>query len=53
MPEPLVRREFAAHPGVEATAARFNVSEAAMHWRLYNLRLVPNSPVSPDGSSGR
>jgi Zn-dependent peptidase ImmA (M78 family) len=45
MPEPLVRREFEGHPAVEAMAARFDVSEAAMHWRLFNLGLVPERPA--------
>jgi Zn-dependent peptidase ImmA (M78 family) len=44
MPESLVRREFEAHPGVDAMAARFNVSAAAMYWRLYNLRLIEERP---------
>jgi Zn-dependent peptidase ImmA (M78 family) len=44
MPEPLVRQEFAGQPEVEAMAARFDVSESAMHWRLYNLGLVGYAP---------
>jgi Zn-dependent peptidase ImmA (M78 family) len=40
VPERSCERSSNGVPGVERMAAEFNVSEAAMHWRLYNLRLV-------------
>ena len=45
MPEPLVRAEWERHPSVPEMAARFAVSEAAMHWRLFNLRVVEERPA--------
>lgn len=44
MPEPLVLGEWEAHPSVGEMAWRFEVSESAMHWRLYNLELVADPP---------
>jgi Zn-dependent peptidase ImmA (M78 family) len=43
MPEELVRGEFSAGRGL---ADRFGVSGEAMHWRLYNFKLVAERPVS-------
>jgi Zn-dependent peptidase ImmA (M78 family) len=44
MPESLVRREFENTPSLGPMAATFNVSESAMHWRLYNLELIGERP---------
>ena len=41
MPEPDVREQFSDNP---EPAARFGVSDEAMHWRLYNLGLVSERP---------
>jgi hypothetical protein len=42
MPADAVRAAWTGHVG--ETAALFGVSEPAMHWRLYNLRLVGDRP---------
>ena len=36
-------------------AETFNVSKAAMHWRLYNLRLIEDRPQRslPEEETGR
>ncbi len=47
MPEEAVRSHFAG--AVSECAARFAVSAEAMHWRLYNLGLVGEPPVSSAG----
>jgi Zn-dependent peptidase ImmA (M78 family) len=44
MPEPLVRSQFAGS-SIECAEA-FGVSHEAMCWRLYNLGLVSERPVS-------
>jgi Zn-dependent peptidase ImmA (M78 family) len=44
MPEPSIRAEWGGHPSVGGMARRFQVSEPAMHWRLYNLKLVEERP---------
>ena len=44
MPEPLMRQEWAQEPSLMEMCWRFQVSESAMHWRLYNLRLVDDQP---------
>jgi Zn-dependent peptidase ImmA (M78 family) len=43
MPEPAVRASWSG--SVDVCAAAFGVSEEAMHWRLYNLALVPARPA--------
>jgi len=52
MPEPLVRGRFAG--SVADCAAAFAVSGEAMHWRLFNLGLLPEPPAAqadrPDGA---
>jgi Zn-dependent peptidase ImmA (M78 family) len=45
MPEPLVRKEWGGHPSVVDMAWRFQVSEPAMHWRLYNIGLTADRPA--------
>ena len=42
MPEPAVREVFAG--SAAARAETFDVSEEAMHWRLYSLKLVHERP---------
>lgn len=42
MPEPAVRAAWAG--SIPECAARFGVSEEAMHWRLYNFALVEERP---------
>jgi Zn-dependent peptidase ImmA (M78 family) len=44
MPEPLVRKKFAARGRLEEVAADFGVSDEAMQWRLYNFRLSDEPP---------
>lgn len=44
MPMEAVRDVFQAADSVDVTAARFGVSTPAMHWRLYNGRLLPEPP---------
>jgi IrrE N-terminal-like domain len=44
MPEPAVRSVWAETGGLEACAARFDVSLSAMHWRLYSFALLETSP---------
>jgi Zn-dependent peptidase ImmA (M78 family) len=44
LPEPLMRREFQAHPEIGPMAATLSVSEAAIAWRLYKLELVAGRP---------
>ena len=46
MPAPLLRNRAATSGRVGEIACDFGVSEEAMHWRLYNLRLVEESPVA-------
>jgi Zn-dependent peptidase ImmA (M78 family) len=46
MPEPLVRSRFAG--SVADCAAAFAVSGEAMHWRLFNLGLVPEPPAAQE-----
>jgi Zn-dependent peptidase ImmA (M78 family) len=43
MPEPIVRAAWSG--SVDGCAAALGVSKVAMHWRLYNLRLVSESPT--------
>ncbi|MER3411291.1 MAG: hypothetical protein C4305_02485, partial [Thermoleophilia bacterium] len=50
MPEEAVVGCFAGN--VAECAARFQVSEEAMHWRLFNLGLVPEPP-SASGDRAR
>ena len=45
MPEPAVRSAFSADDSIEAMAARFDVSQEAMHWRLFNFGLVEERPA--------
>ncbi len=45
MPEPAVRSAFTPADSVEAMAARFDVSESAMHWRLFNFGLLEEPPA--------
>lgn len=42
MPEPAVRRTFSG--SITATAMALDVSEEAMHWRLYNFGVVDEHP---------
>jgi Zn-dependent peptidase ImmA (M78 family) len=44
MPEPAVRAAWAEADGIDATAVRFGVSQAAAHWRLYSFTLVETEP---------
>ncbi len=46
MPEPAVRAAWECEPEIAACAERFGVSGEAMHWRLYNLGLVEESPAA-------
>jgi Zn-dependent peptidase ImmA (M78 family) len=43
MPEPSVRAAWTG--SIADCAATFDVSEDAMHWRLYNLRVVEEAPA--------
>lgn len=43
MPEEAVRSAWAG--SIPESAERFGVSEEAMHWRLYNFRLVTEPPA--------
>lgn len=52
MPEPLVRKKFAASGRLKKLATDVGVSEEAMHWRLYNLGLSERPP-SANEHSGR
>lgn len=45
MPEPAVRNAFSPDDSVEAMATRFDVSQEAMHWRLFNFGLVGERPA--------
>ncbi len=45
MPEPAVRSAFSPDDSVEATATRFDVSQEAMRWRLFNFGLVGERPA--------
>ncbi len=45
MPEPAVRNAFPRDDSVEAMATRFDVSQEAMHWRLFNFGLVEERPA--------
>ena len=51
MPEPDVRRAFAAAGSVPDVAARFAVSAEAMHWRLYNFGLVERPDAAEHGAA--
>ncbi len=44
MPEPAVRAAWERESEIASCAARFAVSDEAMHWRLYNLGLVAERP---------
>ena len=45
MPEALVRAEWERTPRLDEMAWRFEVSESAMHWRLYNVGLTTERPA--------
>lgn len=45
MPRPAVRAAFAELADSPELAARFDVSQEAMRWRLYNLGLVDERPA--------
>lgn len=45
MPEELVRAQWSRAASAAELASLFSVSEEAIGWRLYNLRLTPR-PVS-------
>ena len=46
MPEDAVRAAWAGEESVEACAGTFGVSGEAMGWRLFNLGLVEERPIS-------
>jgi hypothetical protein len=46
MPEPAIREEWKELGDVAVSAARFDVSPTAMHWRLYGQSLVPDHPMA-------
>lgn len=45
MPEPAVRSAFSPADSIEAMAARFDVSQEAMRWRLFNFGLIEERPA--------
>ena len=45
MPEEAVRAAWGEVADVDAVAARLDVSQLAMGWRLFNLKLVEEGPV--------
>jgi Zn-dependent peptidase ImmA (M78 family) len=45
MPEDEVRAQWARAPTIAAVAEAFDVSELAIHWRLYNLGVVGERPA--------
>ena len=44
MPEPAVSNEFRPGDSVAEMAARFDVSQEALHWRLFNVVLLGQQP---------
>ncbi len=49
MPEPPVRSAFVDINAVSDLAAKFRVSDEAIHWRLYSFGLAPSGPVARRG----
>ena len=53
MPEPAVRAAWEELGEVEVCAARFDVSQTAMQWRMYSFGLAPSLDVSPTEANDR